>query len=480
LNWLLKIKKIDGLLFLLSILVFIYVAIRAYTLSFTHDESVSFELIKWSSQTRNTANHHYINSVLMNFMRGNFGESEFVFRLPNVLSFALFLKATHLILKLFSVNNLMLIIGFVLIVFNPYLLDFFSLARGYGISLGCMMMSLYFYLKNCYKEYSLYNFWFSMLFATIAIGANLTLINFYLMIFGLQTLTVLKNNDYKFKRILSLNFILPLIVFIYPVYLSIERLLFLSDKGELYYGVDNLFEAFQSLLLGFLYNNVDENFVNIYNTFIVIVVIVFISLLITSVVYLALKINRPIIQITLMLAGIVVAIYTENLFFNAKFPFGRTALFFIPFISLMTYLFINEIAYLLKSKLSKNLMNILFGLLIVPYFSYNLITNLNKSQTFEWSYDADTKNIVKVILSDIANDYTPYKKYTISSNWIIAPTINYYLNSNRIPIPFVSRNGLLEESDYLIEYKSVPIQFKNFVPISHFTFTDFVVYKKID
>jgi hypothetical protein len=36
---------------------------------------------------------------------------------------------------------------------------------------------------------------------------------------------------------LSFNFILPLIVFIYPVYLSIERLLFLSDKGELYYGV---------------------------------------------------------------------------------------------------------------------------------------------------------------------------------------------------------------------------------------------------
>jgi len=480
LNWVLKIKKIDWILILLSILSFIYIAVRAYTLSFTHDESMSFALIKWDGLMRDTANNHYINTVLMNFMRGNFGESEFVFRLPNVLSLVIFLSAIHLILKLFRVNDLMLFVGFVLLVFNPYLLDFFSLARGYGISLGCMIMSLYFYLKNCYKEFSLYNFWFSLLFASIALGANLTMINFYLMIIGLLTLTVLKNYNYKLKQILSFKFILPLIVFIYPVYLSIERLLFLSDKGELYYGGNNLFEAFHSLLFGFLYNNVTENFVNIYRIYIVIVVVLFSILVIVSIVYLFLKINRPIVQITTLVFGIVLAILFENLFFEAKYPVGRTALFFIPLISLLLYFLFNEVLFYIKNENQKKYVSILIALIVVPYYSYNLVSNLNTNQTNEWSYDADTKNIVKVILSDISNNYTPYKKYTISSNWIITPTINYYLNSNRIPIPFVNRDGLSKESDYLIEYKSVPIHFENFVPIKHFTFTDFVVYKKID
>jgi hypothetical protein len=480
LNWLLKIKKIDWILIILSILVFIYVAVRAYTLSFTHDESMSFDLIKWGGYLIDTANHHYLNSVLMNFMRGNFGESEFSLRLPNVLSFGLYLLGSILILKLFRVNDLFLLVGFVLLVFNPYLLDYFSLARGYGISLGCMMMSLYFYLKNCYKEFSIYNFWFSMLFASVAIGANLTMINFYLMIFGLLILNAFKKNGFNALQLIKFKYIFLVLVFIVPIYLSVERLLFLSDKGQLFYGGNSLFETFHSLMYGFLYKNDSDNIVSIYRVYIVIVAVLFSILVIVSIVYLFLKINRPIVQFTTLVFGIVLAILFENIFFEAKYPVGRTALFFFPIISLLLYFLFSEVLFYIKNENQKKYVSILIALIVVPYYSYNLVSNLNTNQTNEWSYDADTKNIVKVILSDIANDYTPYKMYTISSNWIIAPTINYYLNSNRIPIPFVSRNGLLEESDYLIEYKSVPIQFKNFVPISHFTFTDFVVYKKID
>ena len=41
------------------------------------------------------------------------------------------------------VISAIVIAGFVLLALNPFVLDFFSLARGYGLALACLMSSLY-------------------------------------------------------------------------------------------------------------------------------------------------------------------------------------------------------------------------------------------------------------------------------------------------------------------------------------------------
>src|SRR5882672_8620191 len=78
---------------------FAYVALRAYHLSFTHDESLSYTILKGNESLKNTANHHVLNTYLMECCSWAFGGSELSLRLPNVLSFFVYLFCSYKLLK---------------------------------------------------------------------------------------------------------------------------------------------------------------------------------------------------------------------------------------------------------------------------------------------------------------------------------------------------------------------------------------------
>lgn len=121
-----------------------YVFIRAYTLSFTHDESLSFTIIARNSHWTKAANHHVLNTTLMSLSSFLFGNKEFSLRLPNVLSFILYLTGSFFIYRS-SKNNWLFFLAISLTLLNPFLIEFFSLARGYGLSLAFMLMGLFFF-----------------------------------------------------------------------------------------------------------------------------------------------------------------------------------------------------------------------------------------------------------------------------------------------------------------------------------------------
>src|ERR1041384_8080773 len=86
-------------LLLPAIFLFIYIIIRAKVISLTWDEANTFwEYVRtphWFTQDFNymSANNHLLNTWLMKFSVGLFGESEFALRLPNVLAGGVFLVA---------------------------------------------------------------------------------------------------------------------------------------------------------------------------------------------------------------------------------------------------------------------------------------------------------------------------------------------------------------------------------------------------
>lgn len=140
-----KINKII-LLLIISIL-FVYVWFRAYSLSFTIDECLSLSIVKGDLLLAKTANNHYLNTWLMSVSYYLFGDKEIYLRLPNILAFTIYSYFTYKILK--QTNNIsLLLLGVCLLLFNPYLYDFFCTARGYGLSLGFGIASLYFLLKK--------------------------------------------------------------------------------------------------------------------------------------------------------------------------------------------------------------------------------------------------------------------------------------------------------------------------------------------
>lgn len=125
-----------------------YVVARAIEVPFTYDESHSY--LHYVGAPLRTivffhgdvdANNHTLNSLLMTLAARWAGRSELALRLPNVAAFAGYAAAAlFLIRRLRHAGSRTL--GAVLLLLNPFVLELFSLARGYGIALAFVLGSL--------------------------------------------------------------------------------------------------------------------------------------------------------------------------------------------------------------------------------------------------------------------------------------------------------------------------------------------------
>jgi hypothetical protein len=130
----------------ISSILCIYFILRAHLLSFTHDEALSFlrfmdwNIIEILTMKEVDSNNHALNSILMKFCYFFFGSSELSLRLPNLIAGSLFIIYSLRISKLFGssfiLGSLIVLLG------NHHLIDFFSIARGYGLALAFQLIAL--------------------------------------------------------------------------------------------------------------------------------------------------------------------------------------------------------------------------------------------------------------------------------------------------------------------------------------------------
>jgi len=149
-------QRRDQRIFPLSILavslcLIVFEVVRAARATFYFDEANTF-LNYLSSNILaifnfNSANNHFLNSLLAKLFSVLAGTSELVLRLPNLVGFAVYLLFSFLIIDTFVKNKLAAFCGFLWLSTNLYLLEFFSLCRGYGLSLGLLMAALFFFFR---------------------------------------------------------------------------------------------------------------------------------------------------------------------------------------------------------------------------------------------------------------------------------------------------------------------------------------------
>jgi hypothetical protein len=117
-----------------------YAGYRAAKIDFVYDEVCSYFWYAHDSLWEiylgvpPTVNNHWLNSLFMKFSVVCFGPNELAMRWHSVAALGIYLAIVIVWLR--EIRDFFLrLAGFMLLTCNPYLLDFFSLARGYGLAM---------------------------------------------------------------------------------------------------------------------------------------------------------------------------------------------------------------------------------------------------------------------------------------------------------------------------------------------------------
>ncbi|MDZ4663356.1 MAG: hypothetical protein SGJ15_00625 [Bacteroidota bacterium] len=198
-------SRFNLLFFVIAILSFVIVVIRAKTTPFTHDETATFYYFIQNGHympfhAHLDTNNHILNSMFTHWCYVLMGSSKFALRIPNLIFFTIMLFGLFRICKHLRSDHakLLLLFGFVV---SYNWLTFFSVSRGYGISFGAFIMAVSF-LLDYFKNSKIKHFVFLCFWMQLAMAASLIMMPVFCIMLGLIVLYQLVNS--KFFSIVNL------------------------------------------------------------------------------------------------------------------------------------------------------------------------------------------------------------------------------------------------------------------------------------
>ena len=426
-------KIVNIAIITVSILLLIYTGYRAATLSFTIDESISFNVfvpLKFMdivSYKIASSNHHMINTLCMKFMSMIFGSSEFSLRFPSLLSHLFYIIFTYKIVKKISSPNLVLA-GFLLLNLNPYMLDFFSLARGYSLAVTFSVGSIFFLLSYIDDNKDKYIIW-SLIFAMLATLSNFPLLIYYLSLISIINLYWIGSlNIFKLKEVLKKN--IP--VFICSILLIIimfEPIRKLVKYKEFYDGGLNGFwaDTVGSLISATLYEQPYQQIASVFLKYFIGVSSLAMIITLTYNFYIRkwrILTEGLTLAIILLFLPCIVTI-AQHIILKSNYLINRMALFLIPIFFFSILLLISNFTKSLKWKI----LTMIFIYVVAGAFTFHTIKSLNTSCALYWRFDADTKKMLSDLDIQVKKVNLCSVKLGVMS--LYEPAINFYRKTKK-------------------------------------------------
>lgn len=392
-------RHINKFIFGIATFLFAYTTYRAAVLSITWDEAFSYlqfvrhEIFIPEKYEMMDANNHFLNTWLNIYFVKWFGVSELVLRLPSLIAHLLFLFFSYKLIKNFE-NKWLVLGSFLIINLNPYILDFFSLSRGYALSLGLMVASIYYlyaYFTNELKtKYAIY----CCLFGALATLANFVLLNYFVVAFGIILMiagySYIKNTKQDSRRHLTTIIFSGGIVFL-SLWFLIPIALKLKEAGALFYGgnkgfwTDTICTIIQRCFYELPYPHVFEQAAK---AFLFIVLIV-------SFVWVAGKIFKKTTTPSSLFLGVLISLIflcalstlVQHYFLGTLLLIDRTAMFFVVLFNLALVFLINKLTI-------QNKKAAFLSLLANMFVVFHFIWSFNLQYVVEWKSNADVKQML--------------------------------------------------------------------------------------
>jgi 4-amino-4-deoxy-L-arabinose transferase-like glycosyltransferase len=431
-------RLIPIVLFVLGAMLFVYIVMRAACVSFTHDEA--FTTLNYVSQSwEKISDVKYTNNHLLNSLGARacyllFGPSELSLRLPNVLGGLLFIIfAIKLLRRLFGDTRLA-VVAFIVVCCNGFMIEFFSLCRGYGISIGLLMGSLYFLFRHLQDPKNVLPGVAVLLLCGMAVLANYTLAPLFFMLIAVFLFYEVRQ-VFRLRKISMSQMRIRIIflaltvggIFLYVRFLLV-MLLSLEASGNFDFGGSDGFWGTTVRTLAEL--SCIGLWLMFYDFFLdwfpwlvrVITAVLFAIAFIVSAIRFFRNSRDPrsifLFGIGLLMVGCASSIWLQHFLFKIPFSVDRTALYFIPLFSLLC-------TVLLPRKKAEGWLIIPFAVLfILPVFSF--LSSLNLSHSVMWRANASEKEAALLLNSEMQKDRLAGRSPVVSMDYDYLPVYNYY------------------------------------------------------
>ncbi len=437
-----------SLTLLSAITLLTYTVLRAYLICMTHDESGSYRI--WldfnifscfiDPGCWKTANLHFVYVLLMKGTVGLFGDSELAIRLPSLLGHVIYLFFSWKLLKMWASSSWMLLFGFIILNANPFLLEFFSLARGYGLAMTFMMVSLY-YLADFIKNKQRGAAWGMFIGASLAVFSNYTLLNYYAtmiaattIIFLFQYFKKIETDLHAWRHLLIAGAIVSILLAAI-LYMPITTL---SKVGEFEYGATAFWDTFSSSVKRSLYG---VKYLHMYHVEVLGGLFV-LALTLGLVMAIRKMLKTPedakaqfTLAAFLLPLLVSVASIVQHHLLGVNYLVGRTALLFIPLAAIPFYLFFEN---LLQEK--NNWYRRALPVAVTAFCIIHAVRAYQFTHSTEWWYDSNSRAVLQYL-----NKKTPEgSTMKLGMHWIFQPTSHFYFKS----VPFSFCEPLIYEKEY--------------------------------
>lgn len=385
-------KSFEGSLALgLFLLLWLYLWFRAFYVPLVHDELVTYHTYMINGRWLPfagfiDANNHLLNSFLGWISYEIFGYSGyFVPRIGNLLTFPLYFLSVFKISQILFQSKWLKFSVLAALVAPPYLLEFFALARGYGMALAFFMAAIYWFIQTI-KKPSIKSDGLMVFFASLSILANLTYLFGALALFALKSLHIIKNRSIIRWSLLLL--FAGLVVLGYMVWYSIT----LQSLGVFYYGGNQGFIALtvKSLTQEFFFT---QNYMFALSLSVLVGFILLLFLFKFFKQKSIFAILNPTFVFPYLLTFCVVLILLSHLIMGVNFPEDRAALYLYPFAIVSVFLSFNYLS---------NGFQKIFSMLFAMFFIGSLGFSLNLTHSFHWRKDFIHPEFVEIVQKESA------------------------------------------------------------------------------
>ena len=428
----------DILPFALGVVILFILIIKAIRMQVTCDEAYTVQTLApqpvWDliSYKDSYTNNHIFNTLLVKGLFSLFGMNHSLARVPNIAAFILYFYFIYRFSKSYISEGWVSLMFIVVMICNPYLLDFFALARGYGLAIGLMMGSIYFAARYLLDGNSK-SLPLSILMAILSVYAQFAMLHFYL---GLNLLLVV----FQLIHYSSNKNIKPLLyglgiqaaglaVLISLIYLPITAIL--RDNQIAYYGTDGFWQdTLSSLIFNSVYaqgyfSGATLNIFKGLTLFLFLLVAFYFLWLFVKKEIVNSENTYPSVFAALLFICTTLSVILQFHLLGNQYVQNRTALFFYPLLAmLMPIVAVWSFQYRKKLGVTVSVIFIVFSLNHVK-------RGYSFSKCREWWYDAHTYEILDFLKAQY--DKSDEKRaIRFNMTWTFNPSFRYHIEKGNM------------------------------------------------